>query len=152
MVTDAAKRVVYVALTRAKSQLQVHYCGSFMEGRPLPGIQYEQDMNFYPEPNEIVLQLGHRDVVLNFFKGKKGKILRMRSGDELQCEGNYLQTEGANAFRVVKFSQKCQGQLAALNAKGYRIQRAEIRFIMAWKGEEDEEESAIILPSLFFAK
>lgn len=72
---DSAKRVLYVALTRAKSDLSVHYYGNFMEGKPLLGVSYQQDMTLYPEPNEIVLQFGHKDVVLDFFKGRKAKIL-----------------------------------------------------------------------------
>ena len=149
---DAAKRALYVALTRAKSELRVHYHGIFMERKSLPGIQYQQDFKLYPEPDEIVLELGHRDVVLNYFKDKKAKILSLRSGDPLYFDNEYFRCDDAIRRRVVKLSNKCREQIAALYAKGYRIHRAEIRFIAAWRGEEDTEESAVILPTLYLIK
>jgi len=147
--TDSAKRAVYVALTRAKEALSVHYYGTFMEGKPIPGALYQQDTKLWPEPNEIVLHLGHKDVVLDFFKNKKALNLALRSGQPLTAEGTYLLCDGK---RVVKLSQKCQEQLSGLAKQGYSIQNAEIRFIVAWKGEEDREERAIILPTLYLVK
>lgn len=147
--TDAAKRAVYVALTRSKEALSIHYYGTFMEGTPVPGAVYQQDIKLWPEPNEIVLHLGHKDVVLDFFKNKKARNLALRSGQPLTAEGTYLLCDEK---RVVKLSQKCQEQLSGLAKQGYSIQNAEIRFIVAWKGEEDREERAIILPTLYLVK
>ena len=146
---DAAKRAVYVALTRAREELSVHYYGSFMEGPPVPGVVYQQDMSLWPEPNEIVLHLGHQDVVLDFFKGKKAHNLALRSGQALTAEGGYL---SCNGKRVIKISHKCQAQLTSMAKRGYSIQSAEIRFVVAWKGENDNEENAIILPTLYLVK
>ena len=36
--------------------------------------------------------------------------------------------------------------------KGYIVSSAEIRFIVAWKGEEDEAESNIILPDIHLSR
>ena len=33
-------------------------------------------------------------------------------------------------------------------AKGYKITSATVRYIVAWKGKDDEEESAVILADL----
>ena len=147
--TDAAKRAVYVALTRAREELSVHYYGSFMAVAPVPGAVYQQDTKLWPEPNEIVLHLGHKDVILNFFKGKKSQNLSLRSGDPLTADGSYLSNNGR---RIIKFSHKCQEQLVGLAKRGYAVQNAEIRFIVAWKGEHDTEETAIVLPTLYLVK
>lgn len=147
--SDAAKRTVYVALTRAREELSVHYYGSFMEGVPIPGAAYQQDTKLWPEPGEIVLHLGHKDVILDFFKGKKTRNLSLRSGEPLTADGPYLLSNGR---RIIKLSHKCQEQLAGLSKRGYAIKNAEIRFIVAWKGETDPEETAIILPTLYLAK
>ncbi len=32
--------------------------------------------------------------------------------------------------------------------KGYTLCKAETRFVVAWKGQEDTEESAVLLPSI----
>ena len=146
---DRGKRVLYVAMTRAKKELYIHHNGSFV-GEELPeDVVCREDAVNYPAPEKIMLHLGHRDVVLNFFKGKKQRILSMKSGEPLQWSGDYLL---ADTGAVVKFSQKCREELAHLTAHGYRILRAEIRFVVAWKGEEDSEESAVILPTLYLEK
>lgn len=147
---DAAKRALYVALTRAKNDLSVHYYGSFMEGKPLPSVQYQQDMTLYPEPNEIVLQFGHRDVVLDFFKSRKAKVLSLQSGQALRVDGSYLLCDDNQ--KIAKLSRKAVAQLEQLTAKGYRIKHAEIRFIVAWKDDDDTEEHAIVLPTLYLVK
>lgn len=150
---DSAKRALYVAITRAKQDLRIHYRGSFMEGKPLPGVQYQQDMTIYPEPNEIVLQLGHRDVVLNFFKDKKARILSLRSGEKLYPDGAYLQNEDDGVRqRIVKLSQSAQEQLESLTKKGYRVLRAEVGYVVAWKSDDDPKEYAIVLPTLYLGK
>ena len=145
----SAKRVVYVALTRARRELHVHYTGQFMEGQSVPGAVYRNDNTLHPEPEEIVLHLTHRDVVLDFFKGRKRQNLALRSGQRMTGDGAYLLCDSR---RAVKLSQKCQQQLADLGKRGYRIKNAEIRFIAAWKGEDDTEETAIILPTLYLGK
>lgn len=150
---DSAKRALYVALTRAKSELFVHYYGSFMEGKPMDGVKYQQDMTLYPEPNEIVLQFGHKDVVLDFFKGRKAKILSLQSGELLYADGAYLLYDDCGVRRkLIKLSKKAQEQLEPLTKKGYRIQNGEIRFVVAWKSDDDSEEHAIALPTLYLVK
>jgi ATP-dependent DNA helicase RecQ len=147
------RRLFYIALTRAKNDLSVHYYGSFMEGKPLPGVDYQQDMTLYPEPNEIILQFGHKDVVLDFFKGRKAKILALQSGEPLYADDAYLLYEDRGVKKkLIKMSKKAQEQLEMLARKGYRIQNAEIRFVVAWKHDDDAEEHAIVLPTLYMVK
>jgi ATP-dependent DNA helicase RecQ len=150
---DSAKRALYVALTRAKNELSVHYYGSFMEGKPLDGVSYQQDMTLYPEPNGIVLQLGHKDVVLDFFKDRKAKILSLQSGEPLYADGSYLLYDDRGVKKkLIKLSKKAQEQLELLSGKGYRMQSAEIRFVVAWKHDDAPEEHAIVLPTLYMVK
>ena len=124
-----------------------------MEGKPLSGVQYQQDMTIYPEPNEIVLQLGHRDVVLNFFKDKKARILSLQSGEKLYPDGAYLLNEDDGVRqRIVKLSQSAQEQLESLTKKGYRVLRAEVGYVAAWKSDDDAKEHAVVLPTLYLGK
>lgn len=43
-------------------------------------------------------------------------------------------------------------ELEKLLAKGYRPCGGEVRFVVAWKGENDKEETAVLLPDLHFKK
>ena len=67
-------RAYYVGLTRAKRNL-------FLITNP--PVQY----------SSISIALNMRDVWLDFFKGRKDIVLRLRSGDSLQYNEGYLQNE-----------------------------------------------------------
>ena len=143
---DDTRRRLYVGLTRAKHKLFIHCdTGLFAPFRYLCS-EYNVDKELYPEPNELVVQLSHRDVYLDYFKGKKAEILNLRSGDSLFFDHDYLRTE--NGTRVLSLSKKKKEELAPLLAKGYKVSSATVRYIVAWKGKDDEEESAVILADL----
>ena len=51
-------------------------------------------------------------------------------------------------LEVSEREQRAVDYGAAKDHKGYSISSTEIRFIVAWKGKEDEAESNIILPDI----
>lgn len=149
--TDEELRKLYVGITRAKKELFIH-CSSF-GNRNIDGVINIYDTNSYSSPNEIALQLTHKDVVLDFFKDKKHEILRLRSGMQLAIDGNYLTADiDGETFRAAKFSKKFVRDLEGFKAKGYFPTGAEVRFIVAWKGENDERECAVLLADIFLCK
>ena len=150
--TDEKKRAVYVGLTRAKSSLYLHTNTDFFDRFDLPMIRRCVDSAIYPEPEEIMLELGHRDVVLDFFKWKQQIVQKLRSGDPLKLGGDYLLTCTPNPVRIAKLSKARREKLAELAGKGYSVQRAEVRFVVWWKGEEDKEETEIFLPNLYLRR
>lgn len=42
--------------------------------------------------------------------------------------------------------------LEKLKDKGYSPKSAEVRFVVAWKGEEDTEETPIVLVDIYFER
>ncbi|MDR0433912.1 MAG: RecQ family ATP-dependent DNA helicase [Gracilibacteraceae bacterium] len=153
MESDAAKRAVYVGITRAKNSLYIH-CNDPAFGRFTPvGLVLSHDYQVYPAPDEIMLQLSHKDVVLDFFKNKKDFICGLKSGRRMSPDGDYLWVESQNRrVPVIKLSQKSRTQLQKLKQQGYTATDAEIRFIVAWKGENDANESAVILPNIYLKR
>lgn len=148
--TDEEKRKIYVGLTRAKEELYIH-CNNNLFDNIANDIM--RDENIYDEPSEIVLQLSYKDVVLDFFKDKKESIISLRSGDVLQLEGEYLYAViDGKLVKVLKFSKAFKDKLNGLKERGYEPFVATIRFILAWKGKDDENETAIILPDLCLIK
>lgn len=148
--TDEEKRKIYVGLTRAKEELYI-YCNNNLFDGITTDIEYDE--NFYDEPSEIMLQLSYKDVVLDFFKDKKEYITKLRSGDILQLEENNLSAViDGKLVRIVKYSKAFNEKLGNLKAKGYIPSFATIRFVLAWKGKDDEKETAIILPDLHLSK
>ena len=101
----------------------------------------------------ITLQLTHKDVVLNFFKDKKELIFKLYSGMKLSVNGSFLSAEINNRdIKVVKFSKAFEERICELQGKGYKPTASIIRFVVAWKSEEDEKEYAVILPDISFTR
>jgi ATP-dependent DNA helicase RecQ len=63
---DEAKRQLYVAVTRAKSNLHIHYNESFLRGYLQDSVSYKFDNNGFPEPEQLSIWLTHRDIYLGY--------------------------------------------------------------------------------------
>ena len=152
--TDDDRRTLYVGMTRAKKELYIH-CNTALFASPairsVRGLAYVEDRNTYAEPEEIALQLTHRDVVLDFFKGKKGYIFGLRAGEPLCFTPGDRELHAwvnGKAMPVVRYSKAFRERLKRLTDRRYRPYSSKIRFILAWKGKEDAEETAIVLPDI----
>ena len=146
---DENKRALYVGMTRAKEALYIHCNTDLFASLKTAQAFITHDMQLYPKPAEIVRQFTHRGVHLDFFKEvSKDKILKnLRSGDSLALDLPYL--KGAEG-RVLKLSAAAMKEVNRLKGKGYRPYSASILFIVAWKGENDEQETPVILPEVRF--
>lgn len=149
-ITNEDKRKIYVGLTRAKNELYVHYNNFIFDDFNIDGVENIFDNKIYAEPNEIMIQLYHKDIFLDFFKNKKNFILKhIISGSELTIKGYSLYFKSRE---ILKFSQRFKERLIHLQSKGYSPYKSTVRFIVAWQGKEDINESAIILPNLYLKK
>ena len=146
--TDEILRRYYVGMTRAKQTLTIHTNGNLFD--TLHTAQHLYDTQAYDEPNEIVLQLSHKDVNLGFSKPHKDTILSLRSGMPLTYHDHCLCLPSTSKD-IAQFSIKMNEKIGKLELKGYKITTAKIRFIVAWKSKDapkDEKESAIVLADL----
>ena len=117
VITDKERRAVYVAMTRAKKNLSVHYDNpALFDRNVLSAVNYAMDETDYGQPAEILIQMGHKDVVLNAFMNKRIDFAAIHSGCVLNVgdDGLYM-----GFTRVVKFSGAFTKKLQALGAKGY---------------------------------
>lgn len=110
-------------------------------------------------PREIIKQAYQyypcieEDVVLDFFKGKKELLLKLRSGMALSLIDCYLLAKlNGKTVRIAKLSKACKDRIESLLSKGYCPVSAEIRFIVAWKKEGDADETPVVLPDIHFQK
>jgi ATP-dependent DNA helicase RecQ len=142
--TDELKRQFYVAVTRAKSVLNIHYTGVYLQSFRVDELSYLRDGNSYPEPRQIVLNLTLRDVNLGYFEFVQHRLRDISSGDKLIILPEGLGNEQSEL--VVKFSQKFKESLSLYHSAGYRLADARANFIVYWKNENNEKESKIILP------
>lgn len=150
---DEQYRRYYVGLTRTRTNLYIYTNGACFDGGP-SFVQYRYDKSTYPLPEEVVLQLTHKDVVLSFFDSRKKMVLSLAGGDALEFKDGFLLIPGSNKY-VAKLSSKMQESLSLWISKGYGVFDASVRFVVAWKAKDatkEQAETAVLLPELRLRK
>jgi ATP-dependent DNA helicase RecQ len=148
--TDEERRQVYVAITRSKNNLSIHYNSNFLKPLAEGDISYLEDSATYPEPQQIVLYLTHRDVQLGYFAYVQHRMNTLQSGSRLQVMKEGL--SNLNGDLLCKYSKKFQETLDEYFQKGYSIVEANVSFLLYWKNESNDTETKIILPVLRLSK
>lgn len=150
---DEKKRALYVAITRAKKALYVHFNNDVFDKIDIRDAVFVSDKALYPEPEEIVLQLGLSDVVLDDFKDKKPVVFSLQSGDTITLSGNALWTMYKGKLtRIAGLSRSRREKIAQLKAKGYSVKSARVRFIVDWHEKDTDISSAVVLADLYLKK
>jgi ATP-dependent DNA helicase RecQ len=124
-------RAYYVGLTRAKRNLYLV---------PSPPAEY----------SSISIALTMRDVWLDFFKGLKDIVLRLRSGDSLQYIDGFLLNE--QGVHVVALSAMGKGKLKEWTDKGYEVSSAKVSYTLAWRPQDSKTEYAVCLAIIVLSK
>ena len=148
--TDEKRRLLYVAMTRAKDRLVIHYNSSFFDGIQLPELVKDFDNNTYALPNEISIQLTHQDVNLGYFEFVQHRIKYLKWGDELKIDDEACLNKDGKP--VLKFSNKELEEIEKLKAEGYLPKKAVVSFLVYWFDKEKEKESLIVLPEICFER
>ena len=124
---DNDMRAYYVGLTRAKRNLYLV---------TNPPTEY----------SSISIALNMRDVWLDFVKGRKDIVLRLRSGDSLQYKDGYLLSE--QGIYVAALSASGKDKLKAWMDKGYEVTSANVSYTLAWKPKDSNVEYAVCLANV----
>jgi ATP-dependent DNA helicase RecQ len=147
---DAEKRLLYVALTRAKSNLTIHLNSDFLDCLSAGNPERYDNKEKHVPPTQVVMHLSFKDVWLDYFRSRQYLISKLTSGDSLTVHGNEcLDTEGRS---VLRFSREFTKQVEWMKAKQYELESAKVNFIVYWKKEGEEKEIKIILPELLFER
>lgn len=152
--SDDAKRQLYVAMTRAKQHLTIHYNGSFLNHLKAEELRYINYTASYALPKQLVYHLTHRDINLGYFKYVQSRIHFLNSGGTLKvCDTGLINLENE---QVLKFSKDFLVKIESLATQEYQLVTAKTRFIMFWYPREDKgdvsQELKIILPELYFER
>ena len=159
--TDANARLLYVAITRAKSSLIIHENRGIYKN--ISGdieLIREQNTSSYSLPENIELILTHKDVQLSGFKYSKTarKVDLLKTGDalvygEVQFESGLAPGLNAvNGDNILLFSRDFINKLEIYKSKGYKIVSANIEYIVYWYNEDLKQEYKIVLPRIGLKK
>ena len=147
---DKHKRLLYVAMTRAKINLTIHLNSNTFDNITTENLERIEDNKIYLPPDELVMHLSFKDVWLDYFISRQCLISQLKSGDDLvikECE--CLNAKGES---VLKFSKQFVEQIEEMKIKNYELKSAKVNFIVYWKKEEPEQEVKIILPEIYFKR
>ena len=148
--TDESRRLLYVAITRTKQNLTIHYNGNYLDHIRTRNLEVIDDFNLYTRPNELTIQLGYRDIWLDYFICRQLLISNLVSGDQLIVDGHFCCNKRGQA--VLRFSKQFVEQIETMKEYGYVPKKARIGFIVYWKKENTENEIRIILPEIHFER
>ncbi len=168
---DENKRLLYVAMTRAKRALVVHYRdmdlhrtfteiqsmripsaaeekGLYLNSKQkkIEGVSLSDVKNTYKTHSNISFQLGYKDIFLSLFSKDefKERVADLKSGDSLQVD-----LRGCNnqfGKQVLAFSKSFRNQLNHYRDKGYVLQDAKVHMVVYWKNEEMDEDVRVLMP------
>ena len=151
--SEQGRRVLYVGFTRAKELLYVFHCCPFLDEYAPERLI---DDSRYPEPTEIICQFGHKDLYLDYSYGEKNgegvelrkRIFSLRSGLALMFRNGCLYDFSSSKNAVAVLSKPAKERIRHLEDLGYIVKNVRIRYIVAWKNKEREDECPIILPEI----
>jgi ATP-dependent DNA helicase RecQ len=144
------KRQLYVGLTRAKSNLTIHYNSHFLEQINVPALERIHDPVIYAPEKEMHIHLTHRDVNLGYFEFVQRRIFGLMAGDMLNVTNEGCLNQHNEL--IVKFSKSFQDRIASFTEKGFSIKEGRINFIVYWYDEKSDKEVKIVLPEVMFTK
>jgi ATP-dependent DNA helicase RecQ len=147
---DEDKRQLYVAITRAKTNLSIHYSDTYLKPFAVDGLTYIEDPNIYPEPQQIAIYLTLRDVQLWYFDRVQLKLKDLFSGSRLIIREDGLADPKGDL--MLMYAQNFRGVLKGWYDKGFKIAAAKINYVVYWKGEDMEKEVKIVLPVLLLKR
>ncbi|MCB9235280.1 MAG: RecQ family ATP-dependent DNA helicase [Bacteroidia bacterium] len=148
---DEKKRVVYVAVTRAKSHLEIHTNQAYFDQIRVPDLQIRDSEGTPDLPSEIILPMTLEDVNLNFYK--KGYVQNhldfVRAGDTLNFQTAPYEhlTHPSQDMRVGEFSRKFQATLQDHQQKGYHITQFTAANLVWWFDAKDTQQEYLVLLS-----
>lgn len=148
--TDETKRQLYVAMTRAKRNLTIHLNGNYLDNLTAENLERVEDNEPHLPPSELAMHLTHEDVNLGYFEFVQHRLNGIISGDLLtKTDEGYANAKGD---LVLKFSKKFIKVLNSQERKGYKLKEVKVNFVLYWKKPDEEKETKIILPALYFEK
>ncbi|HZK52753.1 MAG TPA: ATP-dependent helicase, partial [Desulfosporosinus sp.] len=148
--SEEAMRQLYVAMTRAKRNLSIHYNGNYLQFIKAEGLERVTDLEDYLPPCQLAMHLTYKDVWLDYFLYCQPQVSQLNSGDELTVDRDCCRNSKGQV--VLRFSKQLIKQIEERKQKNNILKTAKIRFIVYWQKENAEHEIRIVLPELHFER
>jgi ATP-dependent DNA helicase RecQ len=152
---EEKKRVLYVAMTRAKENLFIHTNNISFPMEGVLSLKYREDKVHYNSPDTLIVESNMKDVWLGYFKNSKiiYNVKSLKSGDTLlisQSDDAILQDTNYN--NVLRFSNSFQNKITNYLNGGYQLESAHVKYIIVWYDKESGKHFRVVLPELVLKK
>jgi ATP-dependent DNA helicase RecQ len=147
---DEKKRLLYVAMTRAKQKLTIHMNGNYLDKFKTEELERVENNNTFKPPSGLALHLSHKDLNLGYFEYIQKRVNLLTSGDSITISDEGCKNKKGEL--VLKFSKKFLEQLAEIKKSGFELKEAKVNFIVYWTDDDKKIEVKIVLPELHFEK
>lgn len=149
--SEEKKRVLYVAITRAKVNLFIHTNSIPFSPENIPNLIRSEDRQAWEAPDTLVLQCGLQDVQLGFFE--KPYIITNLAGFSIgqllvpHPDQPALFQTGNSSF-ILKLSKDFATRLQGYLDKGYRLEQARAQYMVWWWNKDTGNRVRVILPEV----
>ena len=147
---DPKRRLLYVAMTRAKSQLEIHYNGEYLDSIRAENVEIIEDHTPYAPPDELAVQLTHKHVHLDYFGYVGHRVQRLKTNEPLKINEQGCQNQSGE--QVLKFSAHMKDKIQDLQQLGYAPATVKVAFLVYWYDEKQDKEVLVVLPEITFLK
>lgn len=144
------KRLLYVGMTRAKTNLFIHYKGDFLNFENIENCKHYEDNREYEEPEYIVFTLTHKDLNLGYFKFTHKNVINLNLGSSLTMEEKYKLSHQNR--KILQFSKRYQSMYNDLIEQNYKLIDITARHKVLWYNSDEEEEYQIVLPQIAYKR
>jgi ATP-dependent DNA helicase RecQ len=150
---DDNLRLLYVAITRAKSNLYIFSNSNFFKSLADETAIIIKDDFEYSEPRHVSVHLNYANVNLNFFKNERvtHTLGNIHSGTPLQ----YMESDKAfytEQRHACMMSKAGRSEMDNWFNKGFHVKEAEAEFVVKWYCSEDEKTYPVVLPKIILEK
>ena len=148
--TDVARRLLYVAMTRAKQNLTIHLNGDYLDAILAENIERVENREEHLPPTRLAMHLSFKDVWLGYFSSRQHLISQLTSGEVLTINSDAC--TNSKGQPLLKFSRQFQSVIESRKQEEYLLKEVKVNFIVYWQNEDAEHEIKIVLPELIFER
>lgn len=154
MQTEEQRRVLYVALTRAKKYLQLHTNSIDFPVERIPRLNYQRDNRSWAAPQLLLLQCGLSDIWLGFCTTSEvqAAIRPLLPGMPLEAIAGHTAFQSAKGEIVCRLSKAFQQKLQKHFSQGYALKKVTIAHIVMWYDPKSARNYRVVLPGFELIK
>ncbi|MEO1516956.1 MAG: RecQ family ATP-dependent DNA helicase [Bacteroidota bacterium] len=152
--SEEQRRVLYVAITRAKERLYIHTDGLHFPTQGIPQLLSRHNSDQRPASHLLLLECGLKDVWLGHFKKEQVQyyLRTVLPGQLLHLQEDRLGLWSEAGDVVCRFSKAFGERLQQRLRDGYAVRSIRVDYVVLWHDRESDREYRVVLPRVELEK